>query len=142
MWSHSLSVSITKMKKLLSSFTFALSFLFFSFFFSKSKHLIITMASLLGIMLHISWSLRWTMLALRVSLIHQNQTRAFNLPLFSNWWQPLHKDMNWNLIESMLLVQAYLLCVKGYGQVSWTPYGSNCSPTYVLRVWIEACTYA
>ena len=42
---HSLSVSITKTKKLLSSFTFALSFFFFFFFFSKSKHLIITMPS-------------------------------------------------------------------------------------------------
>ena len=83
MWSHLLSISITKMKKLLSSFTFALSFLFFSFFFSKSKHLIITIiliftvASPLGIMLLISWSLRWTRLALRISSIHQNQTRAF-----------------------------------------------------------------
>ena len=63
-------------------------------------------------------------MTLRVSLIHQNQTRAFNLPLFGNWWQPFHKDMNWNLFESMLLVQAYLPCVKEYGHVSWIPNGS------------------
>ena len=60
--------------------------------------------------------------------IHQNKTRAFNLLLLGNWWQPFHKDMNWDLIESTLLVQAYLPCVKEYGQVSWTPNGSNCSP--------------
>ena len=41
---YSLSVSITKQKAPID-ITFALSFLFFSFFFSKSKHLIITMAS-------------------------------------------------------------------------------------------------
>ena len=74
--------------------------------------MIFTVASSFGIVLPISWSLRWTRLALRVSSIHQNQTRAFNLPLFGNWWQPFHKDMNWNSIESMLLVQAYLPCVK------------------------------
>ena len=36
--------------------------------------------------------------------------------------------MNWNSIESILLAQAYLPCVKGYGQVLWTPNGSISSP--------------
>ena len=90
--------------------------------------MIFTVASPLEIMIPISWSLRWTRLALRVSSIHQNQNRAFNLSIFGNWWQPFHKDMNWNSIESMLLAQAYLPCVKGYGQVSWILNGSNCSP--------------
>jgi hypothetical protein len=82
----------------------------------------------LGMCYPISWSLRVKGLALRVSSIHQNQTRAFNLSLFGNWWQPFHKDMNWNSIEFMLLAQAYLPCVKGYRQVSWTQNGSICSP--------------
>ena len=90
MWSHSLSVLITKTKKLLSNFTFALSFLFFSFFFSKSKHLIITMSSPsschdLYLLHHLEYATYlmitwWTRLALRVSSIHQNQTRAFTSP--------------------------------------------------------------
>ena len=67
-------------------------------------------------------------LALRVSSIHQNQTRAFNLHLFGNWWQHFHKDMNWNSIKFLLLAQECLPCVKGYGQVSWTPIGSISSP--------------
>ena len=110
----------------------------FLFLLFKSKHLIITMASPsschdLHLLHHLECAtylmITWlTRLALRVSSIHQNQTRAFNLPIFGNWWQPFHKDMNWNSIESMLLAQAYLLCVKRYGQVSWTPYGSDCSP--------------
>ena len=88
MWSHSLSISITKMKKLLSSFIFALSFLFFSFFFSKSstyhRHditiiMIFTVASPLGIMLPISWSLKWTRLALRVSSIHKTKLELSNM---------------------------------------------------------------
>ena len=82
----------------------------------------------LGMRYPISWSLWVKGLALRVSSINQNQTRAFNLPLFSNWWQPFHKDINWDLIEFMLLAQTYLPCVKEYGQVLWTPNGSNCSP--------------
>jgi hypothetical protein len=90
--------------------------------------MILTIAPPPRIVLPISWSLRLTRLALRVSSIHQNQTRAFNLPLFGNLWQPFHKDMNWNSIESMLLAQAYLPCVKGYGKVSWSPFGSICSP--------------
>ena len=64
----------------------------------------------------------------RVSSIHQNKIRAFNLSLFANWWQPFHKYMNWNLIEFVLLAQVYFPCVKGYGQVSWTPIGSISSP--------------
>jgi hypothetical protein len=31
---------------------------------------------------------------------------------------------------------------KGFEQVSSTQIGSIAPPTYVLRVWIEACTYA
>ena len=42
----------------------------------------------------------------------------------------------------MLLAQEYLPCVKGYEQVSWTPLVALAPPTYVLRVWNEACTYA
>jgi hypothetical protein len=55
-----------------------------------------------------SHTLRAHRLLARVSSIHQNQTRAFNLPLFSNWWQHFHKNMNWNHFEFMLLAQTYL----------------------------------
>ena len=87
MWSHSLSVSITKPK---SSYQFhlclelfVLLFLLFQVQTLDHHHgitiiMIFTIASSLGIVLPISWSLRWTMLALRVSSIYQNQTRAFN----------------------------------------------------------------
>ena len=61
-------------------------------------------------------------------VIDDNPFIKIYLPLFGNWWQPFHKDMNCNLIESMLLAQAYLPCVKEYRQVSWTPISSNCSP--------------
>jgi hypothetical protein len=98
--------------------------LFFSFFFSKpstwsswpsppwSSFICSTTWNIYQPMSH---TLRAHRLVSRVLSIHQNQTRAFNLPLFGNWWQPLHKDMNWNHFESMLLAQAYLPFVKGYG---------------------------
>jgi hypothetical protein len=90
----------------------------------------------------ISHTLRAHRLVDRVSSVHQNQTRAFNLPLFGNWWEPFDKDMSWKHFEFMLLAQAYLPCVKVYGKVSWIWIGSIAPPIYVLRVWIEACTYA
>ena len=42
----------------------------------------------------------------------------------------------------MLLAQAYLPCVKGYEQVHEPQLVAFAPPTYVLRVWIVACTYA
>ena len=42
----------------------------------------------------------------------------------------------------MLLAQAYLPYVKGYGQVHEPQMVAIALPTYVLRVWIIACTYA
>ena len=70
-------------KKLLSSFTFALSFLFFSFFFFQAKHLI-TMAINMIFICSTTWNsatylmiTKANRLTPRGSLIHQNQTRAF-----------------------------------------------------------------
>ena len=139
MWSHSLSVLITKTKWLLLFIPLPWAFCFSLSSFPRSSSWSSpqlsppsswssSLAPPLGMCYPISWSLRVKGLPPRVSSIHQNQTRAFNLPLFGNWWQPFHKDMNWNSIESMLHAQAYLPCVKGFGQVSWTPNGSNCSP--------------
>ena len=147
MWSHSLSVSITKPK---SSYQFYLCLKLFVFLFLLFKvqaldhhHgitiiMIFTVASPLGIMLPISWSLRWTRLALRVSSIHPNQTRAFNLPLFGNWWQPFYKDMNLNHFESMLLAQPFLPRVKDLDKFHEPPLVAFAPSTYVLRVWIES----
>ena len=40
--------------------------------------------------------------------INQNQTRAFNLPLFGNWWQPFTKiGFSIKVCELPLLVQAF-----------------------------------
>ena len=40
--------------------------------------------------------------------ISQNQTRAFNLPLFGNWWQPFTKiGFSIKVCELPLLVQAF-----------------------------------
>ena len=52
--------------------------------------------------------------------------------------------MNFNLIESMLLAQAYLPCVKEFefGKFHEPQMVAIAPPTYVLRVWIVACTYA
>ena len=120
------------------NFTFALSSFCFSLSsFPSPSTMIITMPSpsswssyapSLGMCYLSHWSLRVIGLALSVSSIHQNQTKAFNLPLFGNWWQPFHKDMNWNSFESMLLAQAFFTMCKGFGQVSWIWIGSISSP--------------
>ena len=136
MWSHSLSISITKPKAPIK-FHLCLElfvFLFLLFLVQALDHhghhtiIMIFICSTTWNYATYLMITRANRLVLRVSSIHQNQTRAFNLPLFGNWWQPFHKDMNWILDESMLLAQAYLLCVNGYGQVLWIPYGRNCSP--------------
>ena len=113
MWSHSLSVSITKTKWLLQftplpwAFYFSLSSFPSSSTWSSPCHhhhhamiFICFTTWECATYLMITWETRLT---LRVSSIHQNHTRAFNLPLFGNWWQPLYKDMNWNLIVSIPL---------------------------------------
>ena len=46
--------------------------------------------------------------------------------------------MDYNLIESMLLAQAYLPCVKDIGNFHELLMIAIAPPTYVLRVWIEA----
>ena len=144
MWSHSLSVSIIKTQKLLW-----ISPLPWAFYFSLSSFPSPStwsgpwpsppswsspFAQPVGMCYPISWSLRVKGLALRASLIHQNQTRAFNLPLFGNWWQPFHKDMNWNSFESMLLAQAYLPWVKGFGKFHEPKLVALAPPTYVLSL--------
>ena len=73
-----------------TTYTFALSLLFFSFFFSSPStwsspchhhhhHVMIFICFTTWNVLPISWSLWWTRLALRVSSIHKNQTRAFTV---------------------------------------------------------------
>ena len=42
----------------------------------------------------------------------------------------------------MLLAQAFLPCVKDLDSFHEPPLVAFAPPTYVLRVWIEACTYA
>ena len=42
----------------------------------------------------------------------------------------------------MLLAQAYLPCVKDLNKFHEPKLVALDPPTYVLRVWIEACTYA
>ena len=87
MWSHPLGVLITKTKWPYGIHLCLEPILFFSFFFSKPEHFIITMA-ITTIMIFIICSTTWNVLpylmitwsnrlALRISSIHQNQTRAF-----------------------------------------------------------------
>ena len=47
-----------------------------------------------------------------------------------------------NSIESMLLAQAYLPFVKELDKFHEPQMVAIAPSTYVLRVWIEACTYA
>ena len=42
----------------------------------------------------------------------------------------------------MLLVQVFLPCVKDLDKFHEPPLVAFALPTYILRVWIEACTYA
>ena len=42
----------------------------------------------------------------------------------------------------MLLAQAFLPCVKDLDKFHEPELVALAPPTYVLRVWIEACTYA
>ena len=42
----------------------------------------------------------------------------------------------------MLLAQAFLQCVKDLDKFYEPELVALAPPTYVLRVWIEACTYA
>ena len=42
----------------------------------------------------------------------------------------------------MLLAQAYLPCVQDMDKFHEPQMVAIAPPTYVLRVWIEACTYA
>ena len=42
----------------------------------------------------------------------------------------------------MLLAQAFLPCVKNLDKFHEPEMVVLAPPTYVLRVWIEACTYA
>jgi len=50
--------------------------------------------------------------------------------------------MNLKHFESMLLAQAYLPCVNDMDKFHELQMVAIAPPTYVLRVWIEACTYA
>ena len=152
MWSHPLGVFITKTKWPYEFHLCLEPILFFSFVFSKPEHLI-TMASppspwsslfapSLGMCFPILMITRASRLAHRVSSIHQNQTRAFNLPLFGNWWQPLHKDMNRNQFWIHVACPSLLPCVKNMDKFYEPELVALAPPTYVLRVWIKACTYA
>ena len=94
MWSHSLSVLITKTNSSYGLYL-CLELFVFLFLLFKSKHLIITMASPsscydLYLLHHLEYATYlmitwWTRLALRVSSIHQNQTRAFTSPRKICW---------------------------------------------------------
>jgi hypothetical protein len=137
MWSHSLSVSITKPKSsyqvspLPWAFCFSLSSFpcpsTWSSPWSHHQHDLHHLLHHLECATYLIIS-RVNRLAHRVSSIHQNQTRTFNLFLFGNWWQPFHKDMYWNLIWIYVACPRFFAMCKGYGQVSWTPNGSISSP--------------
>ena len=92
-------------------------FLFFSFVFSKLEHLIFKfglhhhhdhhLAPPLGMGPSFHVYTLSTRISPKVSSIIQNQTSAFNLFLFGNWWQHFHKDIQCNPFGFMLLAQDF-----------------------------------
>ena len=102
-------------------------FLFFSFFFSKLEHLIFKfglhhhndhhLAPPLGMGPSFHVYTLSTRISPKVSSIIQNQTRAFNLPLFVIDDNLFTMKFNEIFLDSCCLPKHFTMC-KGYGQVS------------------------
>jgi hypothetical protein len=72
----------------------------------------------------------------RFSSIIQNQTRAFNLPLFGNWWQPIYEDVMIKIFWIHVACPSILAYVKDMDKFHEPKLVAIAPFTYVLRVWI------
>jgi len=140
-------VLITKTKNL--SNTFALISIGFCFSLSSFPiwaldHLvvitIITMIISCSITWHVPTSLSLHTLSIevntRVSSIIQNQTKAFNLPLFYNWWQPFLQRFSIKFSWIHVACLSILPCAKVMDKFHKPKLVAIAPHTYVLRVWI------
>ena len=101
---------------------------------------IITMIISCSITWHVPTSLSLHTLSIevstRVSSIIQNQTRAFNLPLFGNWWQPFLQRFSIKFSWIRVACPSILQCAKVMDKFHKPKLVAIAPPTYVLRVWI------
>jgi hypothetical protein len=72
----------------------------------------------------------------KVSSISQNQTRAFNLSLFGDWWQPFSHRFLIKFSWVHVACPSILPCVKDMDKFYKPKLVAIAPPTYVLRVWI------
>ena len=90
-------------------------------------------------------NLAYITLSIKVSKLgfinYQNQTRAFNLPLFGNWWQPLTKIRIQINFELKLLAQTFLSCFKNWTITLSSVLVVLAPPTYVLHVFGTICSH-
>ena len=152
MWSHPLWC-LDHQNQTLSN-TFALISIGFCFSLSSFPswaldHLvvitIITMIITCSITWHVPTSLNLHTLSIevstRVSSILKNQTRAFNLPLFGNWWQPFLQRFSIKVSWIHVACPSILPCAKVMDKFHKPKMVAIAPPTYVLRVWIWKLTH-
>jgi hypothetical protein len=79
----------------------------------------------------------------KVSLIIQNQTRAFNLPLFGNWSQPFSQRFSIKFFWIHVACLSILPCVKDMDKFH-KPELVAIAPPYICAksLNLKACTYA
>jgi hypothetical protein len=125
--------------------------LFFLFLLFHVDHLIISWASPCTMIIFLAPSLGLCQphlihtlsieVSTKVSSISQNQTRAFNLPLFSNRWQPFLQRFPIKFFWIHVACPSILPCVKDMDKFHKFKLVAIAPPTYVLRVWIWKLTH-
>jgi hypothetical protein len=137
-------VLITKIKTL--SNTFALISIGFCFSLSSFSrwaldHLLVITMHHDHLLSSITWIIPTSLIhtlsievRTKVSSISQNQTRAFNLPLFGNWWHPFSQRFSIKFFWIHVACPNILPCVKIMDKLHQPKLVVLSPHTYVLRV--------